>query len=68
MIFTSSPENIYGTIFDKKIIIVANKIDLDDSSEKRVQEAFPQHETVPLSALEGENIQELYDKMAEKFV
>ncbi len=68
--FTQVNTMLIGIIESRSlpVLVVANKIDLDDSSEKRVQEAFPQHETVPLSALEGNNIQNLYDKMAEKFV
>ncbi|MFD1646620.1 Era-like GTP-binding protein [Haloarchaeobius litoreus] len=52
---------------DLPVLIFANKIDLDDSSIKRIEDAFPQHETVPLSALEGENMDEVYDKIAEYF-
>jgi len=52
---------------DLPVLIFANKIDLDDSSVNRIADAFPQHETVPLSALEGENMDEVYDKIAEYF-
>ena len=52
---------------DLPVLIFANKIDLDDSSVQRISNAFPQHETVPLSALEGENMDEVYDKIAEYF-
>src|SRR6056297_2980283 len=52
---------------DLPVLIFANKIDLDDSEIKRVADAFPQHETVPLSALEGDNMDEVYDKIAEYF-
>ena len=52
---------------DLPVLIFANKIDLDDSSVQPISNAFPQHETVPLSALEGENMDEVYDKIAEYF-
>ncbi|WP_435359971.1 Era-like GTP-binding protein [Haloarchaeobius sp. DFWS5] len=52
---------------DLPVLIFANKIDLPDSSVKRIEDAFPQHETVPLSALEGENMDEVYDKIADYF-
>ncbi len=52
---------------DIPVLIFANKIDLEDSSVQRIRNAFPQHETVPLSALEGENMDEVYDKIAEYF-
>ncbi|MFB6284385.1 MAG: GTPase, partial [Halobacteria archaeon] len=52
---------------DLPVIIIANKIDLDEANPSRINQAFPQHETVPLSGLEGENINELYNKIASKF-
>ena len=52
---------------DIPVLIFANKIDLEESSVQRIRNAFPQHETVPLSALEGENMDEVYDKIAEYF-
>lgn len=52
---------------DLPVLIFANKIDLDESNVQRISNAFPQHETVPLSALEGENMDEVYDKIAEYF-
>jgi len=52
---------------DLPVLIFANKIDLEDSSTQRIRNAFPQHETVPLSALEGNNMDEVYDKIAEYF-
>lgn len=52
---------------DLPVLIFANKIDLDDSSVQRIKNAFPQHETVPLSALEGDNMDVVYDKIAEYF-
>ena len=52
---------------DLPVLIFANKTDLEDSNVQRIANAFPQHETVPLSALEGENMDECYDKIAEYF-
>jgi hypothetical protein len=52
---------------DLPVLIFANKIDLDESSVQRIENAFPQHETVPLSALEGDNMDEVYTKIAEYF-
>lgn len=52
---------------DLPVLIFANKIDLDDSSVQRIVNAFPQHEVVPLSALEGNNMDEVYDKIADHF-
>ncbi|WP_122090739.1 Era-like GTP-binding protein [Halalkalicoccus subterraneus] len=49
------------------VLIFANKIDLEEANVKRIENAFPQHETVELSALEGENMDEVYDKIAEYF-
>jgi len=52
---------------DLPVLILANKTDLEESDVNRVANAFPQHETVPLSALEGDNMEEVYGKIAEKF-
>ncbi|MDY6958423.1 MAG: Era-like GTP-binding protein [Halobacteriota archaeon] len=52
---------------DLPLLIVANKIDLPDASPARIQSAFPQHPMVQISALEGENIDKLYDAIAEHF-
>ena len=52
---------------DLPVLIIANKVDLDDASPGRINQAFPQHETVPISGQEGENVDELYQKIAEEF-
>ena len=52
---------------DLPVLIFANKIDLDEANIQRIANAFPQHETVPLSALEGDNMDEVYEKIAEYF-
>ena len=48
------------------VLIVANKTDLPDASP-RIKSAFPQHPVVPISSLEGTNMEELYEKMTEYF-
>lgn len=67
--FTQVNTMLIGIIESRElpVLIFANKIDLEDSSVQRIRNAFPQHETVPLSALEGDNIDEVYDKIAEYF-
>ena len=52
---------------DLPVLIFANKIDLEESSVKRIEDAFPQHKTVPLSAKEGDNMDEVYENIAEYF-
>ncbi|GGL46139.1 GTP-binding protein [Halocalculus aciditolerans] len=52
---------------DLPVLILANKTDLEDSNIQRIRNAFPQHETISLSALEGSNMDEVYDRIAEKF-
>ena len=52
---------------DLPVLILANKTDLESSNVKRIRDAFPQHETVELSALEGDNMDDVYDNIAERF-
>ena len=68
--FTQVNITIIGNIEARKLplIIVANKIDLPNASPSRIKSAFPQHLVVPISALKGINIENLYKAMAEKFV
>ncbi len=49
------------------VLIVANKIDLPDASPSAIRKAFPQHPVIPVSGLEGNNMDELYEKMLEYF-
>jgi GTP-binding protein Era len=58
-----------GIIESRKlpVIIVANKIDLPDSSPARIKSAFPQHPVVSISGLEGRNVENLYEQMTEFF-
>jgi GTP-binding protein Era len=46
-------------------IIVANKTDLPDASPSAIENAFPQHVVVPISAATGENIDKLYEAIKE---
>ncbi|MFB6303377.1 MAG: GTP-binding protein [Haloferacaceae archaeon] len=52
---------------DLPVLIFANKTDLKESNVKRIADAYPQHEVVPLSALEGDNMDNVYDTIAEHF-
>ncbi len=49
------------------LLIVANKIDLPDASPARIKSAFPQHPVVPISALDGINVDKLYESIADRF-
>ena len=46
-------------------IIVANKTDLPDASPQAIENAFPQHIVVPISAATGENVDKLYEAIKE---
>jgi small GTP-binding protein len=46
-------------------IIVANKTDLPDASPQAIENAFPQHVVVPISAATGENVDKLYEAIKE---
>ncbi|MDD1671768.1 MAG: 50S ribosome-binding GTPase [Methanomicrobiales archaeon] len=58
-----------GIIESRKlpVIIVANKIDLPDAAPARLKSAFPQHPVVPVSGLEGKNVENLYEQMTDYF-
>jgi small GTP-binding protein len=60
---------IIGNLEARKIpfIIVANKIDDESANPDRISAVFPQHTVVPISALEGKNIEDLYKEMFNKF-
>ena len=51
---------------DIPILIVANKIDLEESEPERVRDAFPQHPVVEISAKDGENVDKLYEEIFER--
>ncbi len=67
--FTQVNITIVGNIEARNLplIIVANKIDLPNASPARIKAAFPQHTVVPISALKGLNMDNLYRCIAEKF-
>ncbi len=58
-----------GIIESRKlpVIIVANKNDLPDASAARIKSAFPQHPVISISGLEGNNVNDLYEKMTGYF-
>jgi len=58
-----------GIIESRKlpVIIVANKIDLPDAAPQRIRSAFPQHPVIPISGMEGSNVEQLYEKMTDMF-
>ncbi|MGQ0537120.1 MAG: Era-like GTP-binding protein [Methanobacteriota archaeon] len=51
----------------KKVVIAANKIDLPTSSPATIRSAFEQHPVVPISAMTGYNIEQLYQTMVKRF-
>jgi hypothetical protein len=58
-----------GIIESRKlpVSIVANKIDLPDSTPARIRSAFPQHPVIAISGLDGRNVENLYETMLECF-
>ena len=46
------------------VIIVANKIDREDSNSKRIKEIFADYPVVEISALTGENMELLYNAIS----
>jgi len=51
---------------DIPILVLANKIDKEDSDPERVRDAFPQHPVVEVSAKDGTNIDKLYEEIVER--
>ncbi len=56
---------IIGNLAARKIpvLIVANKVDLRKSDIKRIEAAFPEYETVGMSAKYGKNMEEFYESV-----
>ncbi|KXA94067.1 GTP-binding protein [candidate division MSBL1 archaeon SCGC-AAA259E19] len=50
---------------DIPIILVANKIDLEEANPEAIRESFPQYPFAEISAKEKENINELYSEIIE---
>jgi len=67
--FTQVNVTVIGNMEARRLplLIVANKIDLPESSPARIRSAFPQHPMVPISALDGQNIDTLYEEIADHF-
>jgi small GTP-binding protein len=53
---------------NKKIIIVANKVDMKKSSLEKVKLVFPEYPIVGISAKTGEGVDKLYDAIFKEFV
>ncbi|MBS3098823.1 50S ribosome-binding GTPase [Candidatus Pacearchaeota archaeon] len=56
---------IIGNLVARKIpvLIVANKIDLKKADVKKIEGAFPEYETVGISAKDGLNMDEFYESL-----
>ena len=67
--YTQVNVTVIGNMEARKLplLIVANKMDLPDASPSRISAAFPQHSIVPISALEGSNLDDLYQAIATHF-
>lgn len=67
--YTQVNVTVIGNMEARKLplLIVANKMDLPDASPSRISAAFPQHSIVPISALEGSNLGDLYQAIATHF-
>lgn len=65
--YTQVNITIIGNLEARKIpvLLVANKIDLKKADIKRIQAAFPQYEVLGISAKDGINIEEFYEKLFE---
>ncbi|MCC7563663.1 MAG: GTP-binding protein [Methanobacterium sp.] len=66
---TQANITIIGNLEARNIpfVVVANKVDLPDANTGRILSVFPQHKVVGISALKGENVDELYQAMVERF-
>ncbi len=67
--FTQVNVTVIGNMEARKLplLIAANKIDLAESAPSHIKSAFPQHPMVPISALTGDNIDLLYEQIADHF-
>lgn len=67
---TENPYNqvnitIIGNLVARKIpvLIIANKIDLKKADIKKIEAAFPEYETIGISAKYGDNLEEFYESV-----
>jgi small GTP-binding protein len=67
--FTHTNTMILGIIEsqDIPVLVFANKTDKEGSDVARIVNAFPNHETTQISALEGENMDQAYQNITRKF-
>jgi len=67
--FTQVNITILGNLEARKlpILIVANKVDIPGTDAAVIKNAFPQHPSVPVSALTGYNMERLYEAMVKHF-
>jgi len=67
--FTQLNVTIIGNLEARNLpfLILANKIDLEEASPAAIKTAFPQHPVIPISALTGYNIDNLYRTMVKYF-
>ena len=49
------------------MMIIANKIDVEEASGSAIKDAFPQHPVVPVSAMTGLNMDKMYKTMIKYF-
>ncbi len=67
--YTQVNVTVIGNMEARKLplLIVANKIDLENADPQLIQSAFPQHPCVFISALNGTNIDKLYVEIGKIF-
>lgn len=65
--YTQVNITVIGNLEARKIpvILVANKIDLPDAEPEKIREAYPQYPVIEVSALKGNNIDELYETITK---
>ncbi len=50
---------------DIPVVIAANKVDLKKADPERVKSAFPQYEVMPISAKDGDGMDDFYKKLID---
>lgn len=67
--FTQVNITLIGNIEARKlpVVIAANKIDLPNASPASLKSAFPQHPVIPISAMSGHNMDQLYKRIIKEF-